>query len=219
MADLKIAIFGTAGFAREVHQLVMDIRDDGGRLRCEGFLVDREYQDRDEVHGYPVLGDAGWLIGRPEVHTVIAIGATGPRQRIAGQISSKAGSPFATLVHPRASVGNSVSIDVGSIVCAGAVATVDIALGRHVQLHANCTVGHDVTLGDFVTVAPGAVISGRVRVGEGTFLGAGAVVLPDVQVGNWVMVGAGAVVTKDVPDNVVVTGVPAKLLEAKGSLR
>ncbi len=38
------------------------------------------------------------------------------------------------------------------------------------------------------------------------------VVCPGVTIGSNVVVGAGSVVTKDVPDNVVVTGNPARII-------
>ena len=41
-------------------------------------------------------------------------------------------------------------------------------------------------------------------------IGAGAVILPGIIVGHHATVGAGAVATKHVPDNVTVTGVPAR---------
>jgi acetyltransferase-like isoleucine patch superfamily enzyme len=37
--------------------------------------------------------------------------------------------------------------------------------------------------------------------------------LPKVSIGSNVIVGAGSVVTKDVPDNVMVVGIPAKIVK------
>lgn len=54
-------------------------------------------------------------------------------------------------------------------------------------------------LGDFVYVAPGAKIIGKIRVG------------------NNVAIGANAVVVKDVPDGMSVAGVPAKIVNDRGS--
>ena len=41
----------------------------------------------------------------------------------------------------------------------------------------------------------------------------GATICPGVTIGENSVVAAGAVVTKDVPDNVVVGGVPAKIIK------
>ena len=44
-------------------------------------------------------------------------------------------------------------------------------------------------------------------------VGANAVVIEGVQVGNGSVVAAGAIVTQDVPENVVVAGVPARIIK------
>ena len=41
----------------------------------------------------------------------------------------------------------------------------------------------------------------------------GATICPGVTIGKNSIVAAGAIVTKDVPDNVVVAGVPAKIIK------
>ena len=52
-----------------------------------------------------------------------------------------------------------------------------------------------------------------VTIGNNVWLGGSSVILPGVTIGNNVVVAAGAVVVKDVPDNVVVGGNPAKIIE------
>lgn len=208
----RIAIYGAGGFAREVHQLIDDLAGGGEPVACAGFLVDHGFGHDAVVHDLPVLGDASWFTRAPDVLTTIAIGATAPRRRIALRIDGGLDTRTLVLRHPRAWVGGRVSVAPGAIICAGAMVTADIAVGRHAQLHVGCTIGHDAVIGDFVTVAPGANISGRVEIGEGAFIGAGAVVLPDVTVGAWATVGAGAVVTRDVPADTTVVGSPARII-------
>lgn len=53
----------------------------------------------------------------------------------------------------------------------------------------------------------------RVELKRGSYIGTGAIVLPGVSVGAESVVGAGAVVTKNVPPDVVVVGVPAKVMK------
>ena len=53
---------------------------------------------------------------------------------------------------------------------------------------------------------------GRIIIGENSFLGYGCTVLPGVTIGKNCVIGAGSVVTKDVPDDMVVAGVPAKII-------
>ena len=205
-AALRIVIYGTGGFARELYQWLRDLRRDGHRVLCEGFLVDDAYRKDAEASGLSVFGNAHWLRDNPHVLVVIGVGATAARSRIASQIDE--GQLF-TLVHPAAVVGEEVVLGAGSAAAPNAIATTNIVTGRNVQLHVASTVGHDTRIGDFVTLAPGANISGRVQIGDGAFIGTGAVILPDVRIGRWSIVGAGAVVTQDVEDNVTTAGIPA----------
>ncbi len=51
------------------------------------------------------------------------------------------------------------------------------------------------------------------RVGDNVLVGANAVVIEGVQIGSGSVVAAGAIVTQDVPENVVVAGVPARIIK------
>ena len=50
-------------------------------------------------------------------------------------------------------------------------------------------------------------------IGDGVWLGARCIILPGVSIGRGSVVAAGAVVTKEVPVNVMVAGVPAKVIK------
>ncbi|MEO0830106.1 MAG: acyltransferase [Pseudomonadota bacterium] len=52
-----------------------------------------------------------------------------------------------------------------------------------------------------------------VSVGDNCFIGFNAIILPGVTVGNSVIVAGNSVVVKDVPDNCVVMGNPARVVE------
>ena len=69
----------------------------------------------------------------------------------------------------------------------------------------NCHIYQQVTIGFNGTEQP--VIGNNVRIC------CGAKVIGGVNIGNNVVIGANAVVVKDVPDNVVVAGVPAKIIK------
>lgn len=212
----QLVIFGAGGFGREVLQIVRDInRIEPGSWSVLGFVVDAEYQSTMRIHGLPILGGVDWLAKHPEVEVVIAIGAPAVRAHIAKRVSLEASNAFATLVHPRAWLGENVQLGPGSIICAGALLTTDIAIGSHVQVHIGATVGHDAALDEFVTVSPAVCISGHVRVAEGVEIGAGSVLVPKVEIGEWTIIGAGSVIIRPLPCNVTAVGSPAKVIRTR----
>ena len=117
---------------------------------------------------------------------------------------------FATLIDPSAMLSSSVTIDEGSIVCAGSILTVDIEIGKHVAVNLDCTVGHDAVLQDYVTVYPGVHISGNVTVGQCVELGTGSQIIQGKKIEHKIVVGAGSVVTKDLLEQGTYVGAPVR---------
>ncbi len=72
-------------------------------------------------------------------------------------------------------------------------------------------IGKDCTIFQQVTIGNGA--TGNPTIGNDVIIYAGAKVIGNIRIGNNVKIGANAVVVKDVPDNVVVAGVPAKIIK------
>lgn len=62
-----------------------------------------------------------------------------------------------------------------------------------------------------------ALITKPILIKKNAWIGAGATILPWVTIGENSVVAAGAVVSKDVPDNVVVGGIPAKIIKSINS--
>src|SRR5665647_533822 len=53
-----------------------------------------------------------------------------------------------------------------------------------------------------------------IKFGNNVFIGINSIILPGVTIGDNVVIGAGSIVNRDVPDNVVVAGVPAKIIKS-----
>lgn len=78
----------------------------------------------------------------------------------------------------------------------------------HVKMGEHCTIYQEVTLGDK------GGYGGSPTVGNNVLIGAGAKVLGEITIGDNVIISANSLVIRSVPNNVVVIGVPAKVIGA-----
>lgn len=123
-------------------------------------------------------------------------------------------------------MGESVNIE------KGASFTPELVVGNHLGIGIDCELYGPVSIGDYVMMGPEVVfytqnhkheagtLFGRqgysavepVRVGNNVWIGRRVMFMPGSRVGNNCVVAAGAVVTQSFEDNVILGGVPAKII-------
>lgn len=198
----KVVVIGAGGHAKVVISTAQAMGMQVVALYDDGSPIGRE------ILGVRVTGATAEAenCGYP---AVIGIGSNAVRSSLAAQI----GCEWATLVHPAATVHESVVLGPGTVIFAGVVVQPDTHIGGQAILNTGCSVDHDCIIGDAVHIGPGARLCGGVSIGEGTLVGVGAAVIPGVSIGRWSVVGAGAAVVGKHGANERLLGVPARSMK------
>lgn len=209
MKDL--IIFGASGFGREVAWAVERINKVKPTWNLLGFMDDNESIQGNVINGYEVLGKTADIGKYPDVYFVCAVGASRTREIIIRKLKSvNPNIKFGKVIDPSVEISNLVTIGEGTIICAHTIITVNIAIGNHVIINLDCTVGHDAVIQDFVTMYPSVNVSGITHIGHAAELGTGMQIIQGKSIGDYSIIGAGAVVTKDIPSKCTAVGSPAK---------
>lgn len=85
-------------------------------------------------------------------------------------------------------------------------------INQHAKIGRNFTMFNGCTVGSTFGRNSGVPI-----IGDNVLMCSGSKIIGRVTIGNNVVVGAGAIVVKDIPDNAVVVGIPAKIINYNGS--
>lgn len=209
MRDL--IIFGASGFGREVAWAIERLNKVTPTWNLLGFMDDADDIQGTEINGYEVLGKSSDICNYRDAYFVVAVGASKIREKIVNNLKTlNPDIKFGTVIDPSVEMSDFVTIGEGTIICAHTIITVNIAIGSHVIINLDCTVGHDAVLKDFATLYPSVNVSGITNIGYAVELGTGMQIIQGKSVGDFSIVGAGAVVVKDIPEKCTAVGSPAK---------
>jgi len=111
-----------------------------------------------------------------------------------------------TVIMDNCFIGSNVSIARGALQ--------DTIIGKGCRISHGSMIGHNCIFGEETFVSNGVAISGGVTTGKNCFLGTGSRYRSGVILGNQITVGVGAVVVENfLEDNLVIAGVPAKVVK------
>ncbi len=202
----RICIISSGGFAKEVYWLLIEA---GYENLVDCFMEPEEYWQQKEVLGLPVKKQS--TFDAEKNCAVIGIGDSKIRQKVVyGQLPAE--TEYPTIIHPGARISKWVTIERGSVICAGNIITCDISIGEFAIINLNCTIGHDTVIGKFFTANPGVNLSGLCKVGDFVYAGTNAAIKQGISICNDVIIGMGAIVVKDISVSGTYIGNPAKLL-------
>lgn len=199
----RLIIVGAGGHGT----VVADIAEKTERYSQIAFLDDKK---TGEHFGLPILGtteNMGQYIQDSEFF--VAIGNSSIREKIMLALREQ-GAEFATLVHPKTTIGRGVEIGKGSVIMAGVVINPCVKIGDGVIINTCASVDHNCIIGDFCHISVGAHIAGTVWLQNHVWIGAGAILRNDIKICAECMIGAGAVAVKDIVRKGTYIGVPAR---------
>lgn len=210
-------IVGAKGFAKELLQIVSvdlsyvsneilffdNVSKDLPQLLFNEFKILKSF---DEVKNH--------FLNSNDKKFVLGLGNPKYRNKLYNEFITLGAIPI-SLYSNKSEIGAyDVSIGKGTAILAGAIISNSVSLGKGCLVYYNSVITHDCIIGDFVEISPGVKISGRCTIGNNTRIGANATILPDIIIGSNVTIGAGAVILNNVPDNVVIVGVPGRIINS-----
>lgn len=207
-------IFGYGNYLSDIFDT---ITTSGGRIRAVINNISPTDEQRSNLKrrldkvGYsiPVIDIRDFSPSEGEKY---CMGVSAQREELYMNVQKTHDIGYSALVHPRAYVSSGVRIGEGVTIGPLAVIGPNAVLGNFSLVSRGASVGHDTVIGEFSIINPSAAIAGCVHIGAGSTIGIGSTIIDHITIGKHSFVGAGAAVVKDVPDNVVVVGVPAKIL-------
>ena len=126
-------------------------------------------------------------------------------------------------IEPGAIIRDHVTIGAQAVIMMGAIINIGAVIGAETMIDMGAVLGGRATVGARCHIGAGAVLAGVIEPASATpviveddvLIGANAVIVEGVRIGRNSVVAAGAIVLEDVPENVVVGGVPARILKQK----
>lgn len=126
-------------------------------------------------------------------------------------------------IEPGAIIREHVKIGNQAVIMMGAILNIGASVGEKSMIDFNAVLGGRATVGNHCHIGAGAVLAGVIEppsadpviIEDHVLIGANAVILEGVRVGKNSVVAAGAVVVENVPENVLVAGIPAKIIKSR----
>ena len=191
----KIAIIGAGGHGKVVGEIALL-----NQYKTIDFFDDQIYQ----IKNFPfkIIGNLELLKKNIKNYDnfFVAIGDNKIRfDKISWVKNEK--KNIVKLIHPKSTISQFSSIELGSCVMANAVINAGTYIKEGVIINTSSSIDHDCLIEDYAHISPNCSLSGNVNVGKFCHLGAGTSVHPGINVGQNVKTGVGSKIYKDILDN------------------
>jgi sugar O-acyltransferase (sialic acid O-acetyltransferase NeuD family) len=212
---LKIILIG-AGPHSEV---VIDIIEEEEKYQIVG-LIDSNREIGSKLKGYSILGrqeDIQKITFENKVNSgLVCIGDNWSRMKVVNQIVSLVPSfNFITTIHPKTNISKNAKIGKGVVIMPGVTINTDAIVGNFCIINTNSSFEHYCIMDDFSSISAGVTTGGFVKIGQFSAIALGATIFDRIEIGYNSVIGSASLVSKNVPNNVLVYGIPAKIIKER----
>ncbi|MBU9675177.1 hypothetical protein KQ939_00105 [Planococcus sp. CP5-4] len=107
------------------------------------------------------------------------------------------------------------NVEIGANTCIDRGTLNDTIVGDNTKIDNLCHIAHNVIIEENVSIIAQSMIAGSVLLKKNSYVAPSSSILNQIIIGENSLVGLGSVVLKDVEDNVVVAGVPGKIIKKR----
>ena len=206
------------GGGNQAHYTI-DIIEKEGKYNIIG-IIDSLHKIGTVRFGYKIIGkqeNIKKLIIKYSIDGgIISVGDNWSRYKISQQIFFlQPKFKWFNAIHPSVIIGNNVVFGTGVVAMAGCIFNPKTKIGNFTFFATGAQIDHDCTIDDFASVSAGSITGGHVFLGKFSAITLGVTVTDRLKIGENTVVGAGSLVLKDLPDNVLVYGVPCKIIKER----
>jgi len=171
----------------------------------------------DNISG-PFLGKPVYSVNEQTVllkeninRLIIAI-ANGKKRCFLGNDLEKSGFELINAIHPNSYISPTAKLGKGNHIKAGAIIDTNTIIGNNNIIDNGVIIAHDNNIGDGCHLAPGCVLGSSIIIRDYSILGIGSSISTKVKIGKGCIVSLNTSVIKDIDDNLLVEGVPGKII-------
>ena len=201
MTDL--IIIGSDIYASRVIKCIEALIKLGKEINIKGIIDNNE--EKTEVKGYKIIDkiDNANLYNDENTNFIIAIKDNSIRQEIADKFKEL---DYYTVIHPKASIGENVSIGKGSIILEDVTIKNNTKIGDYVIINSECIIDEEVIIGDYVNLLQAATLCKFVKVDSLTTIGKCVLVIGSICIGKKSIVRNSSTVIEDIGDKCIMDG-------------
>lgn len=123
------------------------------------------------------------------------------------------GIPFATIIHPTATISNTAKIGEGCLIGMNSVIEMDAKIADNVVIHSCVYVAHEVVVNKHSYITARVALAGEVIIGQCCFIGFNCSIRDGISIADETVVGCSANVVKNITESGhVFIGNPARML-------